>query len=219
MLYYDVSIVRVTSGDGALTYLECECSPPCNLETAKAPSPPESQVLRQTSRVAWVSAPSGVHSSATRGVFYPLKLADTPLLTYKSDMKRDTLKTIAGLIIIGLIVVVTFLYGNAQRQDQNRRDQAAKQAQQQKANAQANKSTPSSQAAQPQAQPKVAASTPPATTPTPTATSVPDTGGTNSTMPDTGAGETALIPVSLILLGLFYLRRSRKALAVAVRKR
>jgi predicted lipid-binding transport protein (Tim44 family) len=113
-------------------------------------------------------------------------------------MKRDTLKTIAGLIIIGLIVVVTFLYGNAQRQSQNRKDQAAKQAQQQKA---------STQAAQPQAQPKVAAA--PATPAAPATTSV----------PDTGAGETALIPVTLLVLGLIYLRRSRRALAIAIRQR
>ena len=137
-------------------------------------------------------------------------------------MKRDTLKTIIGLVIIGLIVVVTFLYGNAQRQSQNRRDQAAKQAQQQKQAAQAKKSTPASQAAQPQAQPKAApAATPatPATTPKTATAAVPDTGGTNSTMPDTGAGESALIPVSLLALGLFYLRHSRRALAVALRKR
>jgi hypothetical protein len=37
--------------------------------------------------------------------------------------KRDTLKTIAGLFIIALIVVATFMYGNAQRQAQLKRDQ------------------------------------------------------------------------------------------------
>lgn len=41
-------------------------------------------------------------------------------------MKRDTLKTLAGLIVIGGIVVATFLYGNSQRQQQQARDQEAK---------------------------------------------------------------------------------------------
>lgn len=125
-------------------------------------------------------------------------------------MKRDTLKTIAGLVIIGLIVVVAFLYGNAQRQDQNRKNQTANQTQQKKASTQTNGSITSSQVAQP----KVAATTPPTTT-----ASVPDTGGTNASIPDTGPTEDALIPVTLLAVGLFYLRRSRRALAAAVRKR
>jgi cytoskeletal protein RodZ len=49
-------------------------------------------------------------------------------------MKRDTLKTLAGLLIIGVIVVATFMYGNAQRQAQIKRDEAAKKQQQAKAN-------------------------------------------------------------------------------------
>ena len=136
-------------------------------------------------------------------------------------MKRDTLKTIAGLVIIGLIVVVTFLYGNAQRQSQQRHDQAAKTQQAAKPKV-ATKSTPASQAAKPQAQPKTATAAPaaakPVTTPAPVA-AVADTGGTNQNMPETGATEDALIPVTLLGLGLYLLRRSRRALAVAVRSR
>jgi regulatory protein YycH of two-component signal transduction system YycFG len=110
-------------------------------------------------------------------------------------MKRDTLKTIIALVVIGLIVVVTFLYGNSQRQAQLRRDQAAKE-----------KTTTTQTTAKPK------------TIFTPT-TVVPDTGGSAKTMPDTGATENALIPVTLIGLGLYYTRRSRRALAAAVRTR
>ncbi|GEM_PF-1100025 len=42
-------------------------------------------------------------------------------------MKRDTVKTLAGLAIIGGIVVATFLYGNSQRQAQLSHDQQVKQ--------------------------------------------------------------------------------------------
>jgi cobalamin biosynthesis Mg chelatase CobN len=41
-------------------------------------------------------------------------------------MKRDTVKTLVGLIIIGLIVVATFVYGSAQRQAQLKHDQEVK---------------------------------------------------------------------------------------------
>lgn len=37
-------------------------------------------------------------------------------------MNRDTVKTLAGLVVIGVIVVATFLYGNAQRQNQLKHD-------------------------------------------------------------------------------------------------
>lgn len=47
-------------------------------------------------------------------------------------MKRDTLKTLAGLIIIGGIVVATFMYGNAQRKAQLTRDQDVKKQQEAK---------------------------------------------------------------------------------------
>jgi LPXTG-motif cell wall-anchored protein len=41
-------------------------------------------------------------------------------------MSRDTVKTLSGLLVIGAIVVATFLYGNAQRQSQLKHDQAVK---------------------------------------------------------------------------------------------
>ena len=74
-------------------------------------------------------------------------------------MTRDTLKTLAGLTVIALIVVATFLYGNAQRQAQLKRDQQAKQQQEEKAKQQA------------------------VATPTPTPTIQPSTGSTGGTAP------------------------------------
>jgi hypothetical protein len=47
---------------------------------------------------------------------------------------RDTVKTLAGLVIIAIIVVATFLYGNSQRQAQLKHDQQVKQQQQATAN-------------------------------------------------------------------------------------
>jgi len=41
-------------------------------------------------------------------------------------MKRETLKTLAGLIVIVGIVVATFMYGNSQRQAQLKHDQDVK---------------------------------------------------------------------------------------------
>lgn len=57
-------------------------------------------------------------------------------------MNRDTVKTLAGLVIIGVIVVATFLYGNAQRQNQLKHDANVKQ-QQANANAAGGKALPS----------------------------------------------------------------------------
>lgn len=42
------------------------------------------------------------------------------------NLNRDFLKTLGGILIIGAIVVATFLIGNQQRQDQIRSEQAAK---------------------------------------------------------------------------------------------
>lgn len=44
-------------------------------------------------------------------------------------VSRDTVKTVGGVVLIAVIVVGTFLYGNTQRQNQLRKDQTAKQTQ------------------------------------------------------------------------------------------
>jgi hypothetical protein len=62
----------VTSGDGALPSLY-ECSPPCYLVWAKAPSPLINVGYffeRKTSRVAWVFGPSKVSSPQQLEAFF-----------------------------------------------------------------------------------------------------------------------------------------------------
>jgi hypothetical protein len=80
-------------------------------------------------------------------------------------MKRDTIKTLVGLVIIGVIVVATFLYGNAQRQAQLRHDQDIKNQQAAAAAEQAKKSQASAA--------PTSASTPTPAKPTPTPTPAP----------------------------------------------
>ena len=127
-------------------------------------------------------------------------------------MNRDTLKTLAGLVVIGFIVVATFLYGNAQRQSQNKHDQEVKQ--QANTNPSASPAKSAAIAAQPKAstQPgtaavaspssnavqggKVQASTAPSATtspkasPTPSATPSPTTSPTPSATPKATATPT-----------------------------
>lgn len=153
-------------------------------------------------------------------------LAVKPLFAYKPVMKRDTLKTIFGLVIIGLIVVVTFLYGNAQRQAQLRHDQDVKRQQQTQAKTPAVQPTATAtsqpKTAAPTATPAAPTATPaaPSTKPPVAPTAAPAAGATNTTkIPDTGASENALIPITLLGLAVYGLRRSRRALALAVRSR
>jgi cytoskeletal protein RodZ len=54
-------------------------------------------------------------------------------------MNRDVLTTVGGLVLVGIVVVATFLYGNEQRQAQLRRDQTAQRQSQQQSK---NQSTP-----------------------------------------------------------------------------
>jgi hypothetical protein len=55
-------------------------------------------------------------------------------------MSKDLIKTIGAVVLIGIIVVATFLYGNQQRQTQLRRDQQAKQEHERKAEESTNQS-------------------------------------------------------------------------------
>lgn len=77
-------------------------------------------------------------------------------------MSRDTVKTLAGLLVIGVIVVATFLYGNAQRQSQLKHDQTVKN--QQASNLKTDQPTSTATVAPPvAAAPKSTASTKPNT--------------------------------------------------------
>jgi LPXTG-motif cell wall-anchored protein len=137
-------------------------------------------------------------------------------------MNRDTLKTILGLIVIVLIVVATFLYGNAQRQAQLKRDQEVKQ----------------QQTAQTSTSPAASASTSAGTSNTapvssPTANNIqggqpsqPPTGGSTSStsvnssgIPDTGSSSVAAAGLLALASAFAYWRRSRRAVMVAVRSK
>ncbi|MDB5178920.1 MAG: hypothetical protein JWN01_863 [Patescibacteria group bacterium] len=157
-------------------------------------------------------------------------------------MKGDTAKTLVGLVIIGLIVVATFIYGNAQRQAQLRHDQDVKKQQDAKVT-QSTKKSPSVQPRVSSTPPKQQANgtaTAPVQTPasntlqgngqTPAPTSTPVTGGTggqvagaqtaNGTgLPETGSPLTGLIGVTAIVAMLVALRRSKRAVFAAARGR
>lgn len=113
-------------------------------------------------------------------------------------MKRNTLYTLIGLLVVVIVIVATFLYANGQRQAQLRHDQAV---QKQSQSQSAKKSTSGSTSSQPKG----------------TATTAPVTGGTAATTPRTGATEDGLIPVTLLGLGAYWYRRSRRSLLGALR--
>ena len=149
---------------------------------------------------------------------------------YNPDTKGDTLvnrdgvKTVIGLLIIGLIIVATFLYGNHQRQAQLRHDEDLKRQQQLTLQVTPQVSTPkasTSPVVSSKSQPAVAtpsanviqgqgAKTTPSVTPTP-GKSVADT----STTPKTGPGEWSVALLALIGAGVYY-RRSRRELGMAL---
>lgn len=112
-------------------------------------------------------------------------------------MRREVVTTIAGLILVALVVVATFLYGNSQRekqqtagqnteQEQKQQEQAAKEAEQkqaeekQKAEAAKQAEQQKQAAAQKQAQVNAQAAAQPRTgsqQAAPVATKMPDAGG------------------------------------------
>lgn len=159
-------------------------------------------------------------------------------------MNRDTVKTLAGLVIIAVIVVATFLYGNAQRQNQLKHDaNVSKQqaAASPSASASAASAAPASGQTAANTAPvqspassniqggAAASSTPkpsstPAKTPTPTpaptqVATVPQTGGTAQPLPQTGpAAELAgVIGLAAIATMWLWLKRSQRAIFTAAR--
>lgn len=105
-------------------------------------------------------------------------------------MKRDTLKTLAGLIIIGGIVVATFLYGNAQRKEQLANDLEVKQ-QQAKSQEQSPAVSPSA-SAEPTATATATAKPSPTPTPTVVGNTAPVKSPTTNSLQGSGASGTAL---------------------------
>jgi len=113
-------------------------------------------------------------------------------------MNRDLLKTVAGVVIVGAVIVATFLYGNHQSQLQQQKDQAARQT--------AQSTSQSSQAAK---APSAATESPtPAFQPQPSA--IPQTGA-STPLPQTG-GTGALVPTGLLVLAASFYYHSRRGL-------
>ncbi|HSX48487.1 MAG TPA: hypothetical protein VLF41_03245 [Candidatus Nanoarchaeia archaeon] len=119
---------------------------------------------------------------------------------------RDFLKTIGAIVIIGLIVVATFLYGNKQRQEQLRRDQQATQQ-----SADNTKVTVDNTTNNTVVKPENSSPTNPAPAASPSTTNKNVGGGTisPSQTPDTGGEVYFLIPVALIT-GLYQVHKHSK---------
>lgn len=118
------------------------------------------------------------------------------------DRATDIAKTAGAVLIIGGIVVATFLYGNRQRQEQLRKDQQTKEQQDQ-----------ATQQATQQPAP-VAPVTP---SETPQAALPGNVGGgqvpvAGSSLPETGAGLLYAVGATATVLAYGAERRSRKAL-------
>lgn len=116
-------------------------------------------------------------------------------------MNRDLIKTIAGILLVGLIVVATYLYGNHQSQLQQQKDQASRQSQQQVAQ----NTTPAKPTPTP-AKPAPA----PVAAPQPQPTSMPQTGA-STPLPQTG-GLSSVMPALALVGGVELYRRSRRSL-------
>lgn len=131
-------------------------------------------------------------------------------------MRSDLLKTIAGLVIIGLIVVATFMYGNAQREAQLKRDQDLKRAQEAQASA-----SPAVATSPTPTQVAVATTKPtPTPTKTPVASATPTATPAPTPLPQTGAED--LIPAvaagAMGIAGVAW-RRSQRSLLQAAKTR
>jgi hypothetical protein len=154
---------------------------------------------------------------------------------------RDTIKTLAGLVIIAVIVVATFLYGNAQRQSQLKHDQQVKKQQQATANphvvAKANTSataTPGSPSSVTQGGPNtapvetpqansvqggsVATPTPSPAVKSPAPQNTPDAAPATP-LPQTGSSIGGFVGVGAVIGAIVAVRRSRQTLFEAARSK
>jgi len=145
-------------------------------------------------------------------------------------MKRDTVKTLAGLVVIAAIVVATFAYGNAQRQNQLKHDQDVKNQQAKATNTLPSASStpkPSTSAAP---SGSTASNTAPVKSPSSnsiqggqvagTQSNIPQTGGTgaNAPLPDTGSPVAGVVGFAAVVTSWLWLRRSKRALFAAARR-
>lgn len=157
-------------------------------------------------------------------------------------MKRDTVKTLAGLVVIAAIVVATFAYGNAQRQNQLKHDQDVKNQQAAKATALPSASSSAKPSASAAPSSGTAANTAPVKSPAANSVqggsqqqaagstsgqvagaqtnNIPQTGGTGASapLPDTGSPIEGIVGFAGIVTAWLWLRRSKRALFSAIRR-
>ncbi len=132
---------------------------------------------------------------------------------------RQTIKTIIGVLVIGLIVVATFLYGNKQRQDQLRRDSEAKSKAQQTASATVTPTPQLTTSSTDQAPGGATAPVPKPTgsdlqysTTTIAAAATDAAAKAPTTIPDTGAADLSLAPfTALLMLAMAYSLKTSKS--------
>jgi hypothetical protein len=140
-----------------------------------------------------------------------------------TPVNRDGVKTIIGLLVIGLIIVATFLYGNSQRQAQLRQDQDIKKQGDFKVTQATPQTTPST----------TTSTTSQASVPSPTANPIQGQGtkkqGTTPLVTDSSThtvtttpktGPSAFAPLAILALlaaGLYYRRSRRELIAALVR--
>lgn len=108
-------------------------------------------------------------------------------------MRKDLVKTVAGLIVVGLVVVATFLYGNHQNQQQMQHDLVLEQQQQHLA------------AVKRAATATKPAAAPAAATPQPKPTAI----------PQTGSGLWSIVTATLLIVTLRWYKMSRRTLQSA----
>jgi hypothetical protein len=124
---------------------------------------------------------------------------------------RDLIKTIVAVLIIGGIIVATFLYGNRQRQDQVRRDEEIARQQEERAQPETEQNQAATQATPPPAQPQTQSQTP-SPTPAPAsqpAATPPPAPQVATAIPDTGSELLFVIPAGL-MFGLYRINRTQK---------
>lgn len=106
-------------------------------------------------------------------------------------MRKDLIKTVLGVVLVGLVIVATYLYGNHQTQVQKQKEQSLQQA---RSSTSQNQSQPA-----PASKPASKATAPVTQTP---AQPQP------STMPQTG-GVLSVLPILLMILAVRLYLRSR----------
>ena len=118
-------------------------------------------------------------------------------------MNKDLLKTVLGLVIVVLIIITAFIFGSEQNKKQAQNTKTAPSKTKVVVN-------PPRSIAQPKPSPKVVV-----VVPTPSVRS----NTTNGSMPQTGASDTAFIPLSLMALAIVGFYRSKNKLAFALRNK